>query len=301
MGSTSSKIPLIFIVGETASGKTAAGIKITQLVDGEIICADSRTVYKKMDIGTAKPTLSEQKSVPHHLINVVEPNEKFSAAEFKRQAEKCIQDIGGRGKIPIIVGGTGLYVDALLYNFQFKDKPDEAYRTQLLQMNDEELTTLLHTKNIDTSKLNTKNRRHVIRAIERDGATPKNIKIRDNAVIFGLRLDREVLRSRIEQRVEQMFQSGFLDEVAKLHKHYGSELEAFKTPGYNAAQKAMEGKVSIQEAKIAFIHADLGLAKRQRTWFKRNKDISWFDNPEELTQEAVRFVANSSPTLLTKH
>ncbi len=296
MGSKSSKTPLIFIVGETASGKTAAGIKIAQLVDGEIICADSRTVYKKMDIGTAKPTLSEQKSVPHHLINVVEPNEKFSAAEFKRQAEKCIQDIGGRGKTPVIVGGTGLYVDALLYNFQFKDKPDDTYRTQLLQMNDEELTTLLYTKNIDISKLNTKNRRHVNRAIERDGEVPENTKMRSNAIILGLKLDREVLKNRIEKRIEEMFQGGFLDEVTKLHEYYGSELEAFKTPGYNAARKAMEGEISIQEAKIALVHAHLGLAKRQRTWFKRNKDISWFDNPEELTQEAVCFVANSSPT-----
>ena len=152
MGSKSTAPPLIVIVGETASGKTAAGIKVALEVGGEVICADSRTVYKQMNIGTAKPTIEEQAQVPHHLIDIVEPNDTFNAAEFKRLAEKCIQEITARGKVPIIVGGTGLYVDALLYDFQFKNKPNEAYRRQLLQMTDEELTTILHTKNIDTLK-----------------------------------------------------------------------------------------------------------------------------------------------------
>lgn len=282
--------PLIVVVGETASGKTAASIKIAQKVNGEIICADSRTVYKQMDIGTAKPTKKEQELVPHHLINVVEPNETFSAAEFKRLAEKCIQEIVGRGKVPIIVGGTGLYVDSVLYNFQFKDKPNEAYRTQLLQMTDEELTTLLHTKNIDTSNLNTKNRRHMIRAIERGGEVPQNTKPRENTLILGLRLDREILKKRITARVEQMFAEGLIAETAAIVEQYGADIEALRTPGYKAAARYLKREITLEEAKQAFVTADLQLAKRQRTWFKPNPHIQWLNNPEELLQTAIKFM-----------
>lgn len=281
--------PLIAIVGETASGKTAAGIKIAQKVGGEIICADSRTVYKQMDIGTAKPSQEEQKLVPHHLIDVVWPSEKFSAAEFQRQAEKCIHEIAARGKVPIIVGGTGLYVDALLYNFQFNNKPNEVYRTQLLQMNDEELTTLLHTKNIDITNLNTKNRRHVIRAIERDGEVPRNTVLRDSTAVFGLKLDREVLKSRIEKRVEQMLLDGFLDEVSALAEVYGWDVESMSGIGYRVAREYLEGRATKKDVKDAFIKRDLSLAKRQRTWFKRNQDITWFEDSDELVSSAVEF------------
>ncbi len=279
--------PLVFVVGETASGKTAAGIKLAQKVDGEIICADSRTVYKRMNIGTAKPTKEEQEMVPHHLIDVVDPGEKFSAAEFKRLAEKCIQDITLRGKVPIVVGGTGLYIDALLYNFQFKDKPDDAYRTQLLQMNDVELTTILHTKNIDTTNLNTKNKRHVIRAIERDGETPRDTKLRENTLIVGLKLDREVLKSRIQKRVEQMFAEGFVDEVRHLAEVYGWENESMSGIGYRVMRDYLEENATLEAVKEAFIRRDISLAKRQRTWFKRNPHIQWFEESEALIQAAI--------------
>lgn len=281
--------PLVVIVGETASGKTKAGIEVAQRINGEIICADSRTVYKYMNVGTAKPTDSEQKLIQHHLIDVVEPNQKFSAAKFKFLAEKCIQDIQKRGKIPIVVGGTGLYVDALLYNFQFNTKPDEAYRTQLLQMNDVELTTLLHTKNIDITHLNTKNRRHVIRAIEREGEVPQDMILRENTIILGLRLERNVLKSRIRKRVEQMFVDGFVDEVAQLVKMYGWENESMSGIGYRVVRGYLEGSATPEEAKEAFIRRDISLAKRQRTWFKRNPNIKWFDDAGLLINKAVEF------------
>lgn len=286
--------PLVVIVGETASGKTAAGIKVAQKVGGEIICADSRTVYKQMDIGTAKPTAEEQALVPHHLINVIEPGQTFSAAEFKRMAEECIQDIASRGKVPIVVGGTGLYIDALLYNFQFNNKPNEALRAQLEQMNDEELTTLLNTKNIEVTKLNTKNRRHVIRAIEREGSAPKNTELRENTIVLGLKLDRELLKNRIEKRVEQMFEDGFVHEVEALANNYGWELESMSGIGYRVARDYFEGNASVEEVKKAFIQRDISLAKRQRTWFKRNKNIRWFDDPEELIDKAIDFLTSTS-------
>jgi len=194
MGSTPDQIPLIVVVGETASGKTATAIEIAKQVDGEIICADSRTVYKGMNIGTAKPTLAEQKEVPHYLLDLIWPNEQFSAAEFKTRAEKCIQDIQSRGKIPIVVGGTGLYVDALLYDFQFGSKAEETLRSKLEQMNDYELTTVMNTKSIDQTNLNTKNRRHVIRAIERGGIVTQNKTLRGDTIVLGIQLERVILK-----------------------------------------------------------------------------------------------------------
>lgn len=289
MESKLSKTPLIFIVGETASGKTAAGIKIAQKVGGEIICADSRTVYKQMDIGTAKPSKEEQMLIPHHLIDVINPDEKFSAAQFKSLAEKCIQDIRERGKIPIVVGGTGLYVDALLYNFQFNNKPDERYRQQLLQMNDDELTTLLHTKNIDISNLNTKNKRHVIRAIERDGEVSSDLILRENTLVLGLKLDRDVLRQRIQKRVDKMFADGFLEEVRILVEKYGWENESMSGIGYRVTRDYLEGRATAAEVKDSFVRRDISLAKRQRTWFKRNAHINWYSDIDTLMERAVEF------------
>jgi tRNA dimethylallyltransferase len=234
--------------------------------------------------------VAEQKKVPHHLIDIIEPNEKFSAADFKRLSEKCIQEIIERGRVPIVVGGTGLYIDALLYNFQFNDKPNEAYRAQLLQMTDEELTTLLHTKNINTSKLNTKNRRHVIRAIETDGQVSVDRNLRKNTLVLGLKLDKEIIKNRIISRINQMFSDGFLDEIKNLSELYGWENESMSGKCYKVARTYFEGKASEEDVKQAFIQRDASLAKRQRTWFKRSSDIEWFDTSENLVQRAVEFI-----------
>lgn len=281
--------PLIVIVGETASGKTAAAIEIAKKIDGEIICADSRTVYKQMNIGTAKPTLTEQKNVKHHLLDVVEPNEAFSVAQFQSLAQKCIQDIYKRGKIPMLVGGSGLYIDSVLYNFHFSPKPDKDHRRTLEQMSDDELTTILHTNNIDSSTLNTKNRRHVIRAIERGGSVVKDQTLRKNTIVLGLNLERELLKARITVRVKQMFQDDFLGEVKVLSRSYGWNIEAMSGIGYRVAKDYFDGVASEDEVKQAFIQRDLSLAKRQRTWFKRNSNIQWFSDPDPLIKEAVEF------------
>jgi len=289
MESKSTQTPLVVIVGETASGKTAAAIEVAKRVNGEIICADSRTVYKKMDIGTAKPSLQEQQSIPHHLINIVEPNEIFSVARFQELANKCIQEVAGRGRVPVVVGGTGLYVDALLYNFQFSDEVDTTLRASLEQMNDEELTTLLNTKNIDTDLLNTKNRRHVIRAIERGGAPKFRQKLRENTVVLGITLERDELRSRVAERVDLMFENGFLEEARQLLEVYGP-VESLKTPGYNAVGRYLKGEINESELKSTFVQSDMKLAKRQRTWFKRSSDIDWFVDSSRLVEAAVAFV-----------
>lgn len=284
--------PVVAVVGETASGKTAAAIAIAKRVGGEIVCADSRTVYRCMDIGTAKPTREEQKAVRHHLIDVVDPDQKYSAVQFQADAKKCIQLIQSRGKLPIVVGGTGLYVDALLYNYQFPKQVSDEYRTHIEQMNDEELTTFMVKNNVQAEGLNTKNRRHVINAIVRAGEVGSRQPLQPNVYIAGIQLEREILKKRIEKRVEKMFAAGFLDEVKHLAERYGWEVEAMSGIGYRVAKEYFAGSASLQDVKESFIKRDMSLAKRQRTWFKRNPDIHWFDNSENLIASAIEFVSS---------
>lgn len=252
-------IPLIVIVGETASGKTAAGVKLAQQIDGEIICADSRTIYKGMDIGTATPTSDEQGGVTHHLLNIIEPDKRYSAAEFQKDANRLIDDIWARGKFPIIVGGTGLYVDSILFNYSFSDGGQQS----------------------------SKNPRH-----KQSSSVDDRTTLRGNTLAVGLRLERETLSQRIEQRVEQMFQDGFLDEVQSVADAFGWGHESMSGIGYRVARAYIEGDATQDEVKQAFIARDTSLAKRQRTWFKRNKHIQWFDEPGQLVEAAADFAAS---------
>lgn len=282
--------PLIAIVGETASGKTSVAIKIAKKVDGEILCADSRTIYKQMNIGTAKPTKAEQDGVPHHLLDIVEPSERFTVVQFQSLAQKCIADIKKRGKVPIIVGGTGLYVDSVLYNFQFPKSGGVYTKEALEQMDDVKLTSLLNEHSLQRDTLNTKNKRHVVNALLRMGESGSRSPLQKNTAVFGLKLDTETLKQRITQRVEQMFEDGFIDEVRHISDEHGWDNESMTGIGYRLARGFLEGTSSINEVKQAFINRDLSLAKRQRTWFKRSDDIQWFDDPEDLFVKAVELV-----------
>ncbi len=257
--------PLIVILGETASGKTAAGLQLAQQIDGEIICADSRTIYKGMDIGTAKPTLKEQHLVKHHLLDILEPDQKFSAAEFKRRANKLIDEIWARGKFPIVVGGTGLYIDSLLFDYQF---------------------------NIGERVQDPNNPRHLLAS-----RSESDKELRLNTFVCGLKIGRDVLKQRIEDRVEQMFNDGFLDEIKMLASKYGWENESMAGAGYKLARDLFEGRATEMEVKEAFISRDTSLAKRQRTWFKRNPNIHWYDDKEKLLESAEEF---SSRFILVK-
>lgn len=281
--------PLIAIVGETASGKTSVAIKIAKKVDGEILCADSRTIYKQMNIGTAKPTEAEQDGVPHHMLDLVEPSERFTVVQFQGLAQKCIADIKKRDKVPIIVGGSGLYIDSVLYNFQFPKSGSVYSKEALEQMDDVKLTSLLNEHSLQTDTLNTKNKRHVVNALLRMGESGSRSQLQNNTAVFGLKLDTETLKQRITKRVEQMFKDGFIDEVRDISDVYGWDNESMTGIGYRLARGFLEGTSSIDEVKQAFINRDLSLAKRQRTWFKRNVDIKWFDDPEDLISKAVEF------------
>lgn len=252
--------PLVVIVGETASGKTALGIALAQAVGGEIICADSRTIYRGMDIGTAKPTPDEQATVPHHLLDIRNPDESYSAAEFQRDAKAAIADIIKRGKVPILVGGSGLYVDAVIYNYQFSDGQ---------QTRDEQ------------------NPRHLA-----PGTGPSNHILRANTLVLGVQRSREDLELRIRQRVQAMLDAGLVDEVQSLIAQYGREPIAFRGICYEYLADYLTGDLSLEAATEKFVRGDMLLAKKQRTWFRRNKSIQWLDNRGSAVAITTTFLNN---------
>lgn len=289
MGSQPNQAPLVALVGETASGKTALSIELAKQFNGEIISADSRAVYRGMDIGTAKPTPEEMDGVPHHLIDVVDPDQPFSVSDFKRLALEAIADIQSRGKLPILVGGTGLYIDAVVYDFAFRGEPDQALRQELQLLPVEKLQEILVSKGLPLPE-NSRNPRHLIRAIETEGAVADRGKLRPDTLIMGLKIDREVLNAKLVKRVDAMVERGFVQEVQKVADQYGWDVPALLAPGYKAFRKYLAGEITIEEAKTLFVRNDSQLAKRQRTWFKRDSNIHWICKKEEAVDLLTTFL-----------
>lgn len=270
-----SELPLIVIVGPTASGKTALAVKLAQEFSGEIICADSRTVYKGMDVGTAKPTQEERAVVPHWGLDLLEPGERFTAADFKRYADAKIREIRSRGHVPFLVGGTGLYVDAVVFDYQFGHPEDPERREVLAQMSLEQLQEYCVKNNIALPE-NNRNKRYVIRAIERKGISGKRREEPvTNAFIVGIATDREVLRRRIYQRAEHIFEQGVVEEAIRLGKKYGWESEAMTGNIYPLIRTYRAGEITLLELKERFAVRDWQLAKRQLTWLRRNRFVVW--------------------------
>lgn len=281
---------LVAIVGETASGKSALAMRLAEVFDGEIICADSRTVYKGMDIGTAKPTAADRSLIPHHVLDVVTPDQRFSAADFKEQAEAAMADVHARGKLPIMVGGTGLYVDAVLYDFTFRESGDPEERARLEKLSVEELQQALAEKGVPLPN-NPQNPRHLVRALETGGQPSHRQSLRGNTLVLGVKIDREILEHRIEKRVDDMITTGFIEEVRKIATQYGWDAPGLQAPGYRAFRPYLVGECDLETAKQAFIRNDMQLAKRQRTWFKRNTDIQWvsdFEHAKQLVQNLLQ-------------
>lgn len=269
------QLPLIVIVGPTASGKTSLAIEVAEKVKGEIICADSRTVYKGMDIGTAKPTKEEQMRVLHWGIDLVEPDERFTAADFKRYALGKIGEIRARGHTPFLVGGTGLYIDAVVFDYQFGDTADESRRRQLMQLSTEELWMYCNKNNI-TLPENKHNKRYVIRAIEQNGLnTKRQYTPLEDCIIVGITTNKDALQQRISQRAEQLFDSNVVSEATLLSEKYGWNSEALTGNIYKTIRVYLEDNLSLEAARHLFITLDWRLAKRQLTWFKRNPYVKW--------------------------
>lgn len=270
--------PIIFLVGPTGSGKTDRALQIARRHHGEIICADSRTVYRGLDIGTAKPTAEEQAEVRHWGLDLVNPDEAFSAHEFKVRAQNAIKDIHRRGKLPIVVGGTGLYIDTLLYDMQLGPKADPEKRQALSRLSVEELQRNIMEHDLQMPQ-NMLNKRHLIRAIELDGKVVKKNehKILDSIVV-GISTDKEKLLHRLRGRARAMFHNPALFEETRLAvERYGWDAPGLSGNIYRLVRQIEAGQMSHEEAIEKFVTLDWQLAKRQMTWFHRNPDIVWLE------------------------
>lgn len=285
--------PLVVIVGETGSGKSSLAVQLAGRFQGELICADSWTVYKGFDVGTAKPSLEEQKAIPHHLLDIADPKNGYSAVLFKEQANQAITAITQRKKLPIMVGGTGLYIDAVLYDYGFMERGDDQQRAELDAQPLDNLLKLAKEKAIDLTGIDVRNKRRVVRAIITNGQTPERSTLRPHTLILGIKMDREHLRQRIEQRVDRMLDGGLEQEVARLAKRYGWEVEPMKGIGYREWQDYFLGSQDISLTRERIVSATMGLAKRQRTWFKRNPEIQWLERPEQADTLIESFLSNS--------
>lgn len=272
-----SEPPLVVIVGPTASGKTSLAIDIALRYKGEVICADSRTVFREMNIGTAKPSLEEQRGVPHWGLDLTEPGERYTAAQWQAYARQKVADIRARGRLPIIVGGTGLYVDGLLFDYEYPAQPSSDERLKFEQMSGDELYKYCIQNNIELP-INDKNRRHLIGVALRNGQKEQRREsIIDNTIVVGIATCRAALINRIALRTEQMFADGVVDEASRLGKKYGWESEAMTGNIYPLIRNYLEGDTTLYETKAAFCHRDWQLAKRQLTWLRRNPFILWHE------------------------
>lgn len=284
--------PLIVIVGPTASGKTGVAVRIAKKLDGEIISADSRAVYRGMDIGTAKPSEAEQDGVEHWGVDLVEPDKRFTVADFQKYANKKIDDIRVRGKIPILVGGSGLYVDSVIYNYNFTTDYTEEQRQELNKLSVEKLQNYCKKHNIELPQ-NCDNKRYLIRAIERGGMTDKNRdSIREDIIIVGIEVGKDVLMDRISERAEGMFCEELYEETKRLAKEYLFENESMKSNIYPIAWRLINGEIARDEAVRLSIVDDWHLAKKQKTWFRRNPHIEWLpltQIEEHIVNKVIQF------------
>jgi len=284
----------IIIAGPTASGKTALSIDIAKELDGEIVSADSMQIYKYMDIGTAKPTKSEMQGIKHHMISFVDPKESYSASMYKQDALKCIEDIYSRGKTPIIVGGTGLYINALTYDMDFSNTlRDENYREELrkyaIDKGNNELFKLLEDSDpLAASKLHENDVKRVIRALEVKKLTGRSLYENSEAfkearppfpyIYFALNLDREVLYERINKRVDIMIENGLLDEMKTLlDMGLTKQMQSMQGIGYKQLFDYFENKISLDEALELIKRESRRYAKRQLTWFRNDERIIFLD------------------------
>lgn len=285
------KIKTIFIVGPTASGKTSLGVEVAKYFGGEVVSADSMQIYKYMNIATAKPAQSEMQGIPHHMIDFVDPDTPYSVAKYKEDAMKCIEDIASRGKIPVVVGGTGLYVDTLLYNTEFFDvEIDEKLRKELYEkceaLGSEKLWEEL--SEIDpaaASNIHKNNSKKIIRALEIYYQTGKTITEQNASsrlcgekldyVIVALNArDREYLYERINRRVDIMLEEGLLEEAEEYFRNFNSATSA-QAIGYKELKPYFDGVLSLEECTENLKMQTRRYAKRQLTWFRRNENVNW--------------------------
>lgn len=286
--------PLVILTGPTAVGKTALSIKLASEIGGEIISADSMQVYRQMDIGSAKIKPEEMGGIPHHMIDILEPEEEFNVCLFEKLALEAMEQIYERGHIPVVVGGTGFYIQALLYQIDFtEEETDTAYRDKLWQLGEEKGNHYLHEllRKVDpksAEEIHENNRKRVIRALEFYENCGKPISTHNkeqrqktsayNSCYFALTDDRKKLYERIESRVDQMLSKGLVDEVRTLKERgCNASMVSMQGLGYKEILEYLDGRCSLLEAVEKIKKETRHFAKRQLTWFRREKDVIWLD------------------------
>lgn len=288
-----SKPVVIVICGPTASGKTALSIELAKQINGEIVSADSMQIYKDMNIGSAKPTKEEMGDIKHYMIDFVSPEERYSVADYKKQSIQAIEEILKKGKKPIVVGGTGLYIDSLIYGIEYQDiEFDEEYRKYLENIAETEGLEELYNKAKEIDEEAIKNiskndKKRIIRILEIYKATGKTkteqeIESRKNEVpydyrVFALNMDRDVLYDRINKRVDIMIKQGLIEEVQNICKKYNKYPTAMQALGYKEIKEYLEGVLTKEEAIQKVKQETRRYAKRQLTWFRKNKQTIWLD------------------------
>lgn len=290
------KYPLIIITGPTAVGKTSLSIKLAKEIGGEIISADSMQVYRHMDIGSAKVSLAEMDGVPHHLIDILEPSEEFNVVLFQKLAKAAMEEIRSRGHIPIIAGGTGFYIQALLYDIDFSETQDTpALRQELSEVAETQGAEVLHrmlaeADPVSARAIHANNVKRVIRALEFYRQTGTKISEHNEReqqkqspyhfLYYVVNTDREILYDRINSRVSQMLKDGLTDEVEKL-RNMGctSDMVSMQGLGYKEMLSYLNGECSLVDAVDLIKRDTRHFAKRQLTWFKRERDVRWLNRP----------------------
>lgn len=307
-----SKIPIICVVGPTASGKTALGIGLAKALDGEIVSADSMQVYKGMPIAAAVPTDDEKENIPHHLMEFLEPEYQLTVAEYTRLAHKKIEEIKNGGKVPIIVGGTGLYVDSLVNNIRFTDEefsPEtrEKYEKEYDKNGGEQMLSRLREIDPDIAeKLYANDKKRIVRAFEiyvNTGITmtkqyenSREIPSPYDAVFIGINYkNREILYERINKRVDLMLENGLLEEARKFYEKSGQS-GGFQAIGHKEFYPFFKGEITFEEAVDRLKQQTRRYAKRQLTWFRKNEKINWIyaDQSEDVLGEALKIIGRSN-------
>ena len=292
------KPKVIVICGPTASGKTALSIELAKKINGEIVSADSMQIYKDMNIGSAKVTNEEMQGIKHYMIDCVSPDERFSVADYKTNAKNAIEEIIKKGKTPIVVGGTGLYIDALIYEIEYKDiKIDENYRKELQEIEKNQGLEVLYKKALEIDpkameKISQNDSKRIMRVLEIYKATGKNKteqeaesrlkEIPYDYKVFALTMDRDKLYERINKRVDIMIENGLIDEVKNLLEKYSEFPTAMQGLGYKEVRDYLQEKITKDEMIEKIKQESRRYAKRQLTWFRKNKQTIWLNSLEKI-------------------
>ena len=305
------KSKLIVLIGPTAVGKTKTSIELAKAFNGEIISGDSMQIYKHMDIGTAKIKPEEMEGIPHYLIDIKHPSDSFSAAEFQELVRGKISEITSRGKLPIIAGGTGLYIQSVLFDYQFSEAPsNDEFRNRLEWQAEKEGNLFLHNQLLEldpesAAKIHPNNVRRVIRALEIYHCTGKTMsewqemQEREplyDAAIIGLTMERDKLYTRINKRVDMMIQEGLITEVEQLFQQGIRDCQSIQAIGYKELYDYFDGRVSLDAAVENLKQNSRRYAKRQLTWFRNKMDVKWFDmtaadqEPEKKINEIFSYI-----------